>query len=42
VLGEVLTWVGVAVVSLVAWALYAFGEQAPRNRIRSEEPTRED
>ena len=38
-LGEVLTWIGVAVAGLVAWGLYAFGENAPRRRIRSEEQT---
>jgi hypothetical protein len=41
-LGEILTWAGVAFVSLLAWALYAFGENAPRNRVRSEEQGREE
>jgi hypothetical protein len=41
-LGEILTWVGVGVASLLAWALYAVGENAPRNRVRSEEQSPEE
>ena len=41
-LGEVLTWIGVAVVGFVAWGLYAFGENAPRHRVRSEEQSQDD
>jgi hypothetical protein len=42
VLGEILTWIGVAVAGGVAWGLYAFGEQAPRRRFRREQRRRED
>jgi hypothetical protein len=41
-LGEILTWAGVAFASLLAWALYAVGENAPRKRSRSEEQSQEE
>jgi hypothetical protein len=37
VLGEVLSWVGVMVAAGVAWGLYAFGENAPRRRVQSQQ-----
>lgn len=36
-LAEVLTWLGVAVVAGVAWALYAVGENAPKRAVQREE-----
>jgi hypothetical protein len=41
-LGEVLTWIGVAVAGLVAWGLYAFGADAPRRRVRAEEQAQDE
>jgi hypothetical protein len=41
-LGEVLTWIGVAIAGFVTWGLYAFGETAPRNRVQSEEQGQEE
>jgi len=39
VLGEVLIWIGVAIASMVVWALYAVGENAPRRRVQREDLT---
>jgi hypothetical protein len=38
VLGEVLTWFGVATAAAFAWALYIFGDNQPkRDRVKVEE-----
>lgn len=42
-LGEVLTWFGVAGAAAVAWALYIFGENQPKQtRVRVEEKNSDD
>ncbi len=32
VLGEVISWLAVLIAAVVAWVLYAFGEDAPRRK----------
>ena len=42
-LGEVLTWLGVAGAAAFAWGLYAFGESMPeRNSVKAEENASEE
>jgi hypothetical protein len=43
VLGEVLTWLGVAGAAALAWGLYIFGESQPkRSTVKVEENATED
>jgi hypothetical protein len=43
VLGEVLTWLGVAGAAAFAWALYIFGENRPKQtRVKAEENKSEE
>lgn len=41
-LADVLTLLGVAVATVVVWALYAFGENAPKRRVQREEQASDD
>ncbi|HWC30805.1 MAG TPA: hypothetical protein VG845_12065 [Dehalococcoidia bacterium] len=41
-LGEILTWLGVVGATMIAWCLYALGDDAPRNRFHSEDQASEE